>query len=137
MWTFLIIHSSEGNLNCFSASLFLDCMLQNNHLSVSVLSVCLRAAHSLLTVPWLTGFQESVRGQCCLEFGTLLHSGSNPPVTVLFRTIASAADFRSSVAVHLFIVMLHLPPGYVIVYHYDFCLQLRAETDYFAMHGTI
>lgn len=137
MSTSLIIHGSEGNLNCFSASLILDCMLQKNHLSVSLLSACLRAACSLLTISWLSDFQESIRGQFCSEFGILLHSASNPPMTDLFRTIACAADFRSSVAVHLFIVMLHLPLGYVIFYHYHFCLCLRAETEYFYMHGTI
>ena len=68
---------------------------------------------------------------------TLLHSGSNSPATDLFRAITRTADFRSSVAAYLFIVMLHLRPGYVMVYHYHFNLYLRAETDYFYVHSTI
>lgn len=68
---------------------------------------------------------------------TLLHSGSNSLVTDLFRAITHAADFRSSVAAYLFIVMLHLHPGYVIVYRYHFNLYLRADTDCFYKHSTI
>lgn len=137
MWTFLIIRSSEGNLSCFSASLFLDCTLQKSHLSASLLSACLRAVYNLLTIPQLSGFKKSIRGQCCSEFGTSLHSGSNPPAPDLFRTIAHAADFRSNIAVRFFVVKLHLHLGYVIVYHYHFYLYLRAETGCFYMHGTM
>lgn len=89
-----------------------------------IFTVCLsQSSVQSWTIPWLSGFRESIRGQCS-EFGMLLRSGSNPAVTDLFRTTACAADFRSCVAVHLLIIMLHLHLGYVIVYHHvSVCIQ--------------
>lgn len=68
---------------------------------------------------------------------TLLHSGSNSPATDLFRAITYTADFRSSLAAYLVIVMVHLHPSYVIVYHCHFNLYLRAERYCFCVHSTI
>lgn len=61
-------------------------MLLKKLFSAYLLSACLGAVYSFLIIPWLGGFKEPIRGQCCLESRNL-HSGLNSRATDLFKAI--------------------------------------------------